>query len=123
MCVTTPATRMAPEQHHDCSAASCQCKREALEIEQVPRMVAPSLSASRSDERGRGASISCVDVQYWPLRKGGPYSRMKKVMIAEDDLLVLADMLEEVLKTARYEVCGIARTVNEGIEICEAAQA
>ena len=43
---------------------------------------------------------------------------MKKVMIAEDDLF-MADMLEEVLVTAGYEVCGIARTVNEGVEICE----
>ena len=31
----------------------------------------------------------------------------------------MADMLEEVLVTAGYEVCGIARTVNEGVEICE----
>ena len=38
---------------------------------------------------------------------------MKKVMIADDDLF-MADMLEEVLVTGRYEVCGIARTVNEG---------
>jgi two-component sensor histidine kinase/CheY-like chemotaxis protein len=43
---------------------------------------------------------------------------MKKVMIAEDDLF-MADMLEEVLVTAGYKVCGIARTVNEGVELCE----
>ena len=31
----------------------------------------------------------------------------------------MADMLEEVLVAAGYEVCGIARTVNEGVELCE----
>jgi hypothetical protein len=35
---------------------------------------------------------------------------MPSVMIAEDDLLV-ADMLEETLIQAGYDVCGIARTV------------
>jgi len=33
---------------------------------------------------------------------------MPKVLIAEDDLLV-ADMLEEILVNAHYDVCGIAR--------------
>ena len=37
-------------------------------------------------------------------------------MIAEDDLL-MADMLEEVLVQSGYEVCGIARTVEEGVEL------
>jgi two-component sensor histidine kinase len=41
---------------------------------------------------------------------------MQKVMIAEDDLLV-ADLLAEVLVGGGYEVCGIARTVAEGIEL------
>ncbi len=41
---------------------------------------------------------------------------MPAVMIAEDDL-PMADMLEEVLITGGYEVCGIARTVQEGIEL------
>ena len=41
---------------------------------------------------------------------------MLKVMIAEDDLL-MADMLEEVLVQSGYEVCGIARTVEEGVEL------
>ena len=41
---------------------------------------------------------------------------MLKVMIAEDDLL-MADMLEDVLVQNGYEVCGIARTVEEGVEL------
>jgi DNA-binding response OmpR family regulator len=44
---------------------------------------------------------------------------MLKVMIAEDDLL-MADLLEDVLVEAGYEVCGIARTVEEGIELSQA---
>ena len=43
---------------------------------------------------------------------------MPKVMIAENDLL-MADMLEEFLIDAGYEVCGIARTVDEGIALGE----
>jgi two-component sensor histidine kinase/ActR/RegA family two-component response regulator len=43
---------------------------------------------------------------------------MPKVMIAEDDLL-MADILEDVLIHYGYEVCGIARTVKEGVEIGE----
>jgi CheY-like chemotaxis protein len=43
---------------------------------------------------------------------------MLKVMIAEDDL-VMADMLEDVLVAGGYEVCGIARTVEEGVELGE----
>jgi len=41
---------------------------------------------------------------------------MLKVMIAEDDLL-MADMLEEFLIDAGFQVCGIARTVEEGIAL------
>jgi two-component sensor histidine kinase/CheY-like chemotaxis protein len=41
---------------------------------------------------------------------------MLKVMIAEDDLL-MADMLEDVLVENGYEVCGVARTVDEGITL------
>ena len=41
---------------------------------------------------------------------------MSTVMIAEDDLL-MADMLEDVLVAGGYEVCGIARTVEQGIEL------
>ena len=43
---------------------------------------------------------------------------MTKVLIAEDDLLI-ADMLQEVLIDDGYEVCGIARTVDEAIAIGE----
>jgi DNA-binding response OmpR family regulator len=41
---------------------------------------------------------------------------MSKVLIAENDLL-LADLLEEDLIRAGYEVCGIARTVEEGVAL------
>ena len=41
---------------------------------------------------------------------------MLKVLIAEDDLLI-ADMTEEVLIDHGYEVCGIARTVGEGVAL------
>ena len=41
---------------------------------------------------------------------------MLKVLIAEDDLMI-ADMVEEVLVEGGYEVCGIARTVAEGIAL------
>lgn len=41
---------------------------------------------------------------------------MLKVMIAEDDLL-MADLLEEVLVDGGYQVCGIARTVEDGLEL------
>jgi CheY-like chemotaxis protein len=39
---------------------------------------------------------------------------MFKVLIAEDDLMI-ADMAEEVLVEHGYEVCGIARTVEEAV--------
>jgi ActR/RegA family two-component response regulator len=41
---------------------------------------------------------------------------MSTVMIAEDDLL-MADMLEDTLVASGYEVCGIARTVEQAIEL------
>jgi len=41
---------------------------------------------------------------------------MSTVMIAEDDLL-MADMLDDVLVASGYEVCGIARTVEAGVEL------
>ncbi|MDB5393140.1 MAG: signal transduction histidine kinase [Rhodospirillales bacterium] len=41
---------------------------------------------------------------------------MLKVLIAENDLL-MADMLEEILIDGGYEVCGIARTVDEGVAL------
>lgn len=43
---------------------------------------------------------------------------MLKVMIAEDELLN-ADMIAEILAEAGYDVCGIARTVTEAIELGE----
>ena len=39
---------------------------------------------------------------------------MLKVLIAEDELMT-ADLLEDLLSTSGYEVCGIARTVEEGV--------
>ncbi|MDQ2801180.1 MAG: response regulator [Pseudomonadota bacterium] len=41
---------------------------------------------------------------------------MLKVLIAEDDLII-ADYLEETLVDAGYDVCGIARTVSEGVAL------
>jgi two-component system, response regulator PdtaR len=43
---------------------------------------------------------------------------MPRVMIAEDDL-VMADMLADVLVHNGYEVCGIARTVEKAVDLCE----
>ncbi|MBF0392565.1 MAG: response regulator [Alphaproteobacteria bacterium] len=42
---------------------------------------------------------------------------MQKVIIAEDDFLI-ADLLEEVLVTAGYDVCGLASTVAEAVDLC-----
>jgi DNA-binding response OmpR family regulator len=41
---------------------------------------------------------------------------MPKVLIAEDDLMI-ADMIEEILVSNGYEVCGIARTVADGVAL------
>jgi DNA-binding response OmpR family regulator len=41
---------------------------------------------------------------------------LQKVLIAEDDLMI-ADMAEEMLIEHGYEVCGIARTVAEGVAL------
>jgi DNA-binding response OmpR family regulator len=41
---------------------------------------------------------------------------MVKVLIAEDDLMI-ADMVEEILVEHGYVVCGIARTVAEGVAL------
>jgi DNA-binding response OmpR family regulator len=43
---------------------------------------------------------------------------MRKILIVEDDLMI-ADMTEEFLVASGYEVCGIARTVDEAIEIAK----
>ena len=45
---------------------------------------------------------------------------MPTVMIAEDDLM-LADMLSDILDIGGYDVCGIARTVDEAVESAIAA--
>jgi CheY-like chemotaxis protein len=41
---------------------------------------------------------------------------MLKVLIVEDDLMI-ADVAEEVLGDSGYDVCGIARTVAEAVEL------
>jgi DNA-binding response OmpR family regulator len=41
---------------------------------------------------------------------------MLKILVVEDDLMI-ADMAEEILVDAGYEVCGIARTVDEGVSL------
>ena len=43
---------------------------------------------------------------------------MASVLIVDDDLMI-ADWLEEVLVEAGYEVCGIAATVADAIELGE----
>lgn len=42
---------------------------------------------------------------------------LTKVVIAEDDMLI-ADLLEDVLMDAGYEVCGQASTVREAVDLC-----
>jgi len=41
-----------------------------------------------------------------------------KVLIAEDDLMI-ADLAEEILTDAGYQVCGIARTVAEAVALAQ----
>ena len=43
---------------------------------------------------------------------------MLKVLIAEDELMI-ADLIEETLIASGYEVCGIARTVDEAVALGE----
>ena len=43
---------------------------------------------------------------------------MLKVLIAEDELMI-ADLIEETLISSGYEVCGIARTVEEAVALGE----
>jgi len=43
---------------------------------------------------------------------------MLKVLIAEDELMI-ADVLEDALRESGYEVCGIARTVDEAVALFE----
>jgi DNA-binding response OmpR family regulator len=49
------------------------------------------------------------------MRRG---ASLLKVLIAEDELLI-ADQIEETLVANGYEVCGIARTADEGIALGE----
>ena len=44
-----------------------------------------------------------------------------KILIVEDDLLV-ADMAEEILAQAGYEVCGVARTVTDAVALARSCQ-
>jgi len=44
-----------------------------------------------------------------------------KILIAEDDLMI-ADIAEEFLCQAGYDVCGIARTVSEAIALARACE-
>jgi DNA-binding response OmpR family regulator len=46
---------------------------------------------------------------------------MLKVLIAEDELLI-ADVLEEELIASGYDVCGIARTVEQAVALAELHQ-
>jgi DNA-binding response OmpR family regulator len=41
-----------------------------------------------------------------------------KILIAEDELMI-ADLLEETLVASGYEVCGIARTADDGVALGE----
>jgi two-component system, response regulator PdtaR len=43
---------------------------------------------------------------------------MLRVLIVEDELMI-ADLLEDVLTLSGYEVCGIARTVDEAVALGE----
>ena len=52
----------------------------------------------------------------WPKHRGVAVNSMLKVLIAEDNLMI-ADAAEEALLEGGYEVCGIARTVNEAVAL------
>ena len=52
----------------------------------------------------------------WPKHRRVAVNPMLKVLIAEDDLMI-ADAAEEALLEWGYEVCGIARTVNEAVAL------
>jgi two-component system, response regulator PdtaR len=51
--------------------------------------------------------------------RAGESVLLLKVLIAEDELLI-ADLLEEALVASGYNVCGIARTVDEAVVLGEA---
>ena len=52
----------------------------------------------------------------WVAEHGRGGYGVLKVLIAEDDLMI-ADMAEDILVAHGYEVCGIARTVAEAVEL------
>lgn len=44
------------------------------------------------------------------------FLRMRKVLIVEDDLMI-ADSAEDIIVENGYEVCGVARSVSEGLAL------
>jgi len=72
-----------------------------------------------------GDSRKFYRLGYWNFRlKPGRFgftgrgSPVLKVLIAEDELII-ADLLEETLIMSGYEVCGIARTVDEAVALAK----
>lgn len=62
--------------------------------------------------------IHVIAVQ-WPLARmldTPKENLLPKVLIAEDDLMI-ADLIEDILLDNGYEVCGIARTVDEAVAL------
>jgi len=43
-------------------------------------------------------------------------TKLRKILIVEDDMMI-AEMLERALVAAGYDVCGIGRTVTEGVAL------
>jgi CheY-like chemotaxis protein len=54
--------------------------------------------------------------EFWDRQAQQEEGARRKVLIAEDDLMI-ADMVEKVLVTNGYNVCGIARTVEEAVAL------
>ena len=44
-----------------------------------------------------------------------------KILVVEDEFII-ADVLVNILKTARYEVCGVADSMKEALELINAHQ-
>jgi hypothetical protein len=88
---------------------------QSRRLDQTPQPFAPVRVLVDSDGESLPVHQCSAKMQLlYPKRQ----SRMLKVMIAEDDLM-MADMLEEVLVEGGYEVCGIARTVDNEVELGE----
>ena len=83
-----------------------------LPLSPIYRPLAKSL---RRQSGGDPLEIKALD-EILPLFHSKRCRPMSTVMIAEDDLLI-ADMLADALVAGGYEVCGIARTVEQGIEL------